>query len=83
MADRINSTTDNCDIETFNTILKNKIRANAAGFGFVSIDADEPDVFIGRGQTGFALDGDEVFIEAVKWSKCSASSEAKVLTKTL
>lgn len=41
-------------------------RANAAGFGFVNIDAEEPDVFIARGKTAFALDGDEVALELDK-----------------
>ena len=40
--------------------------ANANGFGFVTIDPDEDDVFIGKGQTKFALDGDEVQIELTK-----------------
>ena len=52
--------------EEAKVVISGIFRANAAGFGFVSIDADEPDVFIGRGQTGFALDGDEVFIEIDK-----------------
>lgn len=38
-------------------------RANANGFGFVTVDSDEPDVFIPKGKTAFALDGDEVKIE--------------------
>lgn len=47
-------------------VVAGTFRANAAGFGFVNIDAEEPDVFIRRGQTGFALEGDEVFIELDK-----------------
>ncbi|QPS71550.1 ribonuclease R [Lactococcus garvieae] len=38
-------------------------RANANGFGFVTVDSDEPDVFIPKGRTAFALDGDEVKVE--------------------
>ena len=38
-------------------------RANANGFGFVTVDSDEPDVFIPKGRTAFALEGDEVKVE--------------------
>lgn len=40
--------------------------ANANGFGFVTIDAEEDDVFIAKGKTKFALDGDQVEIELTK-----------------
>jgi len=52
--------------EEAKVVISGIFRANAAGFGFVSIDAEEPDVFVARGQTAFALDGDEVFIEIDK-----------------
>ncbi len=35
-------------------------RANKAGFGFLSIDENEDDMFIGRNDTGYAIDGDTV-----------------------
>lgn len=41
-------------------------RANERGFGFVTIDPEEPDVFIAGGETNFALDGDVVEIDITK-----------------
>lgn len=38
-------------------------RANKAGFGFLAVDDDEDDLFIGRGDVGYAVDGD--IVEAV------------------
>lgn len=59
-------------------------RANRAGFGFVAIDGDEADVFIARGQTGSAMDGDEVNIVITKVGNTLAgtSAEGKVVAVT-
>lgn len=35
-------------------------RANKAGFGFLSVDDNEDDIFIGRDDVGYASDGDRV-----------------------
>lgn len=35
-------------------------RANKAGFGFISIDQDEDDMFIGKNDIAYAIDGDTV-----------------------
>ncbi|HEO2604875.1 TPA: ribonuclease R [Streptococcus agalactiae] len=35
-------------------------RANKAGFGFLSIDQDEDDMFIGKNDIAYAIDGDKV-----------------------
>ncbi|HEO7582763.1 TPA: ribonuclease R, partial [Streptococcus agalactiae] len=35
-------------------------RANKAGFGFLSIDQDEDDMFIGKNDIAYAIDGDTV-----------------------
>ncbi|HHU66201.1 MAG TPA: ribonuclease R, partial [Streptococcus sp.] len=35
-------------------------RANKAGFGFLSVDEDEDDMFVGRNDVGHAVDGDTV-----------------------
>lgn len=35
-------------------------RANKAGFGFLSVDDSEDDIFIGRDDVGYASDGDKV-----------------------
>ncbi|WP_460017692.1 ribonuclease R [Lactovum odontotermitis] len=47
-------------LHSFEPELTGIFHANAAGFGFVTIDASEPDVFVAKGQTAFAMDGDEV-----------------------
>ncbi len=41
-------------------------RANAKGFGFVSVEADEPDLFIPPNNIGEAMDGDEVEVTILK-----------------
>lgn len=43
--------------------LVGSFRANANGFGFVTIDSEEPEIFIPKGRTAFALEGDEVKVE--------------------
>lgn len=43
-------------------------RANERGFGFVTIDPEEDDVFIPKEATGYAMDGDTVAIDIVKIS---------------
>ncbi|MGV3200086.1 ribonuclease R, partial [Streptococcus thoraltensis] len=35
-------------------------RANKAGFGFLFVDENEDDMFIGRNDVGYAVDGDTV-----------------------
>lgn len=41
-------------------------RANKAGFGFLSVDDDEEDMFIGRNDVGHAIDGDTVEVVVKK-----------------
>lgn len=41
-------------------------RANKAGFGFVSVDEAENDLFVGRNDVGYALDGDTVEVAIIK-----------------
>ncbi|MFA9414505.1 MULTISPECIES: ribonuclease R [unclassified Streptococcus] len=41
-------------------------RANKAGFGFVSVDEAENDLFVGRNDVGHALDGDTVEVAITK-----------------
>ncbi|MFC4652388.1 ribonuclease R [Lactococcus nasutitermitis] len=54
------------ELEETKTLVDGVFHANANGFGFVTIDSDEPDVFIPKGKTAFALEGDEVRIELTK-----------------
>lgn len=41
-------------------------RMNERGFGFVTIDAEEPDVYISGDATNYAMNGDTVMIDIVK-----------------
>lgn len=41
-------------------IVRGLFRANKAGFGFLSIDQDEDDMFIGKNDIAYAIDGDTV-----------------------
>lgn len=41
-------------------------RRNERGFGFVTIDPEEPDIFIPKEATNFAMDGDVVMIDIQK-----------------
>lgn len=57
-------------------------RANKAGFGFVSVDEAENDLFVGRNDVGYALDGDtvEVAITKVGDRLKGTAAEARVVT---
>lgn len=56
-------------------------RANKAGFGFLHVNDDEDDMFIGRNDVGYAIDGDTVEVivkktgDRLKWT----AAEAKVV----
>lgn len=41
-------------------------RANERGFGFVSVEQEESDIFISKDFTGYALEGDQVEVELLK-----------------
>lgn len=41
-------------------------RANKAGFGFLFVDENEDDMFIGRNDVGYAIDGDKVAVTIKK-----------------
>ncbi|MGX7197155.1 ribonuclease R [Enterococcus olivae] len=49
-----------------NIVIEGTFRANSRGFGFVTIDPEEDDVFIPKEATGYAMDGDVVAIDIVK-----------------
>ena len=61
--------------------LEGIFRSHERGFGFVTIDEDEPDVFIPKGKTCQAMNGDQVMIDitakANPWKEKAA--EGKVL----
>ena len=62
--------------------IKGTFRANKAGFGFVSVDETEEELFIGRSDTGHAIDGDrvEVVIKKVADRLKGTAAEARVVT---
>lgn len=44
-------------------LVEGTFRANERGFGFVSIDEEEEDIYIPKESTGYAMDGDTVAID--------------------
>lgn len=47
-------------------LIEGKFRANERGFGFVTIDPEEDDIYIPKEATGYAMDGDTVAIDIIK-----------------
>ncbi|MFV0557413.1 MAG: ribonuclease R [Enterococcus sp.] len=47
-------------------IVEGVFRANERGFGFVSVDPEEADVYIAKEATQYAMDGDTVAIDIIK-----------------
>ncbi len=47
-------------------VVEGTFRANSRGFGFVTIDPEEDDIFIPKEATGYAMDGDTVAIDILK-----------------
>ena len=56
-------------------------RANKAGFGFLNVDQDEEDMFVGRNDVGHAIDGDtvEVVIKKPADRLKGTAAEARVV----
>lgn len=56
-------------------------RANKAGFGFLFVDENEDDMFIGRNDVGYAIDGDKVVVTIKKPADRikGTAAEAKVV----
>lgn len=46
-----------------NTTLEGTFSAHERGFGFVSVEGEDSDVFVGKDNTNFALDGDTVKVD--------------------
>ena len=61
--------------------VKGIFRANKAGFGFLNVDQDEEDMFIGRNDVGYAVDGDTVEVVVTKPADRlkGTAAEAKVV----
>ena len=47
-------------------MVEGAFRMNERGFGFVTIDPEEPDVYISSDATNYAMNGDTVMIDIVK-----------------
>lgn len=47
-------------------LVEGTFRANERGFGFVTIDPEEPDIYIPKDATNFAMNGDKVMIDIKK-----------------
>lgn len=47
-------------------LVEGTFRANERGFGFVTIDPEEDDIYIPKEATGYAMDGDTVAIDIIK-----------------
>lgn len=54
-------------------------RGNEKGFGFVKIEEQEDEVYISRGNTRDAIDGDEVLIKIIEANREDKHQEGKVL----
>lgn len=52
-------------LPTQEVLVEGIFRANERGFGFVSIEGEENDIYISKEQTNFALNGDTVAIDIV------------------
>lgn len=61
--------------------VKGIFRANKSGFGFLSVDENEDDMFIGRNDVGYAVDGDTVEVVVKKPADRikGTAAEAKVI----
>ena len=54
-------------------------RGNEKGFGFVKVEEQEDEIYISRGNTKDAIDGDEVLIKIIEASREDKHQEGKVL----
>lgn len=65
------------EVPTFKGIF----HAHKSGFGFVTLDSEEPDLFVGRNDVNHAIDGDtvEVVITKVADKLKGTSAEAKIV----
>ncbi|KAF1295743.1 ribonuclease R [Enterococcus sp. JM4C] len=63
------------------TLVEGIFRANERGFGFVTIDPEEDDVYIPKEATGFAMNGDTVAIDIIRTSDpfSDKGAEGKVI----
>ncbi|MFV0559706.1 MAG: ribonuclease R [Enterococcus sp.] len=61
--------------------IEGTFRANERGFGFVTIDPEEDDVFVPKDATGYAMEGDTVAIDIVKQAEqgTDRGAEGKVV----
>lgn len=62
-------------------LIEGTFRANERGFGFVTIDPEEDDIYIPKEATGYAMDGDTVAIDIIKtaYTAMDRGAEGKVV----
>lgn len=62
-------------------LVEGTFRANERGFGFVTIDPEEDDIYIPKESTGYAMDGDTVAIDIFKTANAAMDrgAEGKVV----
>lgn len=58
-------------------LIEGTFRANERGFGFVTIDPEEDDIYIPKEATGYAMDGDTVAIDIIKTADTAMDRGAK------
>ena len=58
-------------------LIEGTFRANERGFGFVTIDPEEDDIYIPKEATGFAMDGDTVAIDIMKRANTDMDREQR------
>ena len=61
--------------------LKGTFHANKNGFGFVSLEGEEDDLFVGKNDVNYAIDGDtvEIVIKKVADRQKGTAAEAKII----
>lgn len=65
-----------------NLYKKGKLSINERGFGFVKVDGQDDEIYISGKNKGNALNGDEVLVEIIEFSKNNGHEEGKII-KTL
>jgi len=63
-------------------VLVGTFRSNERGFGFVTIDPEEPDIYIPKEATNYAMDGDQVTIDILSQADALSDrgAEGRIVT---
>ncbi|MGL5440579.1 MAG: ribonuclease R [Filifactoraceae bacterium] len=60
-------------------LLNGTLRMNQRGFGFVTVDEQDDDIFIPKNNVGDALDGDKVVIKVIKSERTESKQEGIIV----